>query len=469
MREDGHVVVVLLGRLFETRPGDSGLPGPQRRLAVFTLIMGTLMAVLDSGIVNIALPTLARQLDVPGSRAVWVTNVYQLVCAALLLSFAALSHLIGRYRLYIGGLMVFTLASLSCALSRSLEALLVSRALQGVGAAAMLSIGPSLYRVIFPPRLLGSAIGLSAFVVAFGIAFGPSLGGGILYLASWPWLFAINVPIGLLALWLAWRALPREPAKPGAFDWPGALLSAVMLGGFVLSIDRFGHGGHGGVVALLLLASLLCAGLFVWRQRRAPRPLVPLVMFAEPRFALAAAVSLLAFVAQGAAFVGLPFLYQTQMDLSPLQAAWLFTPWPLALMFSGPLAGRLADRFNPTLLSSLGLGVFLLGMLAFAMMSVEATALDIVWRATLCGLGYGLFQAPNNRELIGSVPLELSANASGILASVRTFGQSLGTALVGLVMALSFGSLTLALWLGCASVLAALLLSVRRIPLAAKH
>ncbi|GAB2781061.1 MFS transporter [Halomonas shantousis] len=460
---------MLLGRLFETQPGDSGLPGPQRRLAVLTLIMGTLMAVLDSGIVNIALPTLAQEFEVAGSHAVWITNIYQLVCAASLLSFAALSHLVGRYRLYIGGLVVFTLASLGCALSRSLELLLLSRALQAIGAAAMLSIGPSLYRVIFPPRLLGSAIGLSTFVVAFGIAFGPSLGGGILYLASWPWLFAINVPIGVLALWLAWRALPREPARPGAFDWAGALLSAVMLGGFVLAIDRFGHGERGIIVMVPLVASGVCTGLFVWRQRRAPRPLVPLVMFEEPRFALAAAVSLLAFVAQGAAFVGLPFLYQTQMDLSPLQAAWLFTPWPLALMFSGPLAGRLADRVNPTLLSSLGLGIFLLGMLAFALMGTAATTFDIVWRATLCGLGYGLFQAPNNREMIGSVPLELSANASGILASVRTFGQSLGTALVGLVLALSFGSIALALWLGCGSVVLALLLSVRRIPLAAKR
>lgn len=455
-----------MSRLFETRPGDDGLPGPQRKLAMLVMVMGTLMAVLDGGIVNIALPTLARELQVADSRVVWITNIYQLVTAASLLSFAALSRLVGRHRLYIGGLAVFTLASLCCALSRSLETLLLSRMLQGVGAAAMLSIGPSMYRLIFPSRLLGSAIGLGALVVAFGIASGPSLGGLLLSVASWPWLFAINVPVGVAALWLARRALPREAARRESFDGWGALLSALMLGGFVYGIDQFGHGAALGWVILILLASLLSAVLFVWRQRRAHRPLLPTMLFAEPRFNMAAVISMLAFTANGAAFVGLPFFYQTAMGLSPIQAALLFTPWPLALMVSGPLAGRLADRVNATKLSSLGLAIFLVGMLSLALLRNDAAPLDIIWRTLLCGLGYGLFQAPNNREMIGSVSLDLSASASGVLASVRTFGQSLGTALVGIVLALSFGSLQLALWLGCGFAMAALAISIRRIPLA---
>lgn len=459
---------MLLSRLFETRPDDEGLPGPQRKLAMLVLVMGTLMAVLDGGIVNIALPTLARELQVPESRAVWVTNIYQLVTAASLLSFAALSRLVGRHRLYMGGLAVFTFASLCCALSDSLETLLMSRMLQGVGAAAMLSIGPSMYRVIFPSRLLGSVIGMGALVVAFGIAFGPSLGGLLLAVASWPWLFAINVPMGLMALWLGYRALPREAAQPGSFDWLGALLSAGMLGSFVFAIDQFGHGAPMIQAGLILGVSLGCAGLFVWRQRRARRPLVPPALFAEPRFSFAAVISMLAFTANGAAFVGLPFFFQSLMGLSPLQAALLFTPWPLALMVAGPLSGRLADRVNPAKLSSLGLGIFLLGMLSLALMSDDIAAWDSAWRTLLCGLGYGMFQAPNNREMIGSVSLDLSANASGVLASVRTFGQSLGTALVGIVLALSFGSLQLALWLGCGCVAVALALSAWRIPLAAR-
>ncbi|MCP1365969.1 MFS transporter, partial [Halomonas sp. BBD48] len=279
---------MLLSRLFETRPDDDGLPGPQRKLALLVLVMGTLMAVLDGGIVNIALPTMARELQVAESRIVWVTNAYQLVTAASLLTFAALSRRVGRHRLYMGGLAVFSFASLCCALSESLNTLLLSRILQGIGAAAMLSIGPSMYRVIFPSRLLGSAIGLGALVVAFGIASGPSLGGLLLAVASWPWLFAINVPVGLVALWLASRALPREAAQPGRLDWPGAVLSAGMLGSFVYGIDRMGHGASiVEVVALLVLSGVLTS-LFVWRLRRASRPLVPPALFAEPRFSYAA-------------------------------------------------------------------------------------------------------------------------------------------------------------------------------------
>ena len=202
-----------MSRLFTTRPGDDGLPGPERRLAVLALVLGTLMAVVDITMINLALPAIARDLGISAARAVWVTNLFQIVCAAFLLVFAAVSELVSRRRLYVAGLALFVLASLGAALSRSLEPLLVFRALQGLGAAATLSIGPSLYRSIFPSRLLGSALGLSALVVAGGYAAGPTVGGLVLSAASWPWLFALHVPLGLCALVLAWRALPREPRE----------------------------------------------------------------------------------------------------------------------------------------------------------------------------------------------------------------------------------------------------------------
>ena len=173
-----------MSRLFDTREGDDGLPGPERRLAVLALILGTLMAVVDTTMINIALPSIAASLEVPASRAVWVTNLFQISCAAFLLVFAALSQLLSRRRIYVAGVGVFTLASLGAALSASLESLLLFRALQGLGAAAMLSIGPSIYRQVFPSRLLGSALGLSAMVVAGGYAAGPAIGGVLLSVAE---------------------------------------------------------------------------------------------------------------------------------------------------------------------------------------------------------------------------------------------------------------------------------------------
>lgn len=455
----------MLRQLFEEAPGDQGLPGPRRRLAAWVVVLATLMAVLDLGIVNIALPTMAVALGAPASQAVWIATVYQLVCAGALLCFAALSRLVGHRRVFTGGLMLFTLGSLGAALSPGLEVLLLFRAVQGLGAAAILSLGPSLYRVIFPHRLLGRAIGLNALVVALGLASGPSLGGVVLSVASWPWVFALNVPTGLVAIWLAWRALPGEALSRSHFDWPGALLSMLMMGGFVLGMERIANGESYAVVVGLTAVSLLAAGLFIWRQGRAPAPLVPLSLFSEPRFASASVVTVLAFTGQGAAFVALPFFYQGVLGATPLQAAMLFTPWPMALLVSGPVAGRLADKWDPALLSAGGLALFLAGMSSLAWLSAVEQALYLVLPSLLCGLGYGFFQAPNNREIMGSAPLAMSSSASGVLASVRTFGQCLGSALVALVMALPFGTLPLALWLAAAVTLVALLLGVRRLAL----
>ncbi|WP_254276524.1 MFS transporter [Halomonas sp. 3H] len=454
-----------MSRLFDSRPGDDGLPGPARRLAVLALVLGTLMAVVDTTMVNIALPSIATGLEVSASRAVWVTNLFQISCAAFLLVFAALSELVSRRRLYVAGVGVFTLASLGSALSTSLESLLVFRALQGLGAAATLSIGPSLYRSIFPSRLLGSALGLSAMVVAAGYAAGPAIGGLVLSVADWPWLFALHLPLGVIAVVLAWRALPRETGRRGGFDMAGALLSVAMLGGFFMAMDSVGHQAPAWQVVAWLALSIAAAWGFLWRQRRATHPLLPLDIFAEPRFSLALAAQGTAFVGQGLAFVALSFLFQQEMGFSPLETAWLFTPWPLAIMLVGPRAGRLADRVNPSLLASTGLSLLLAGLVSLAWLDAGAGVVDVLWRMLLCGVGFGLFQPPNNRELMSTVPRERSASASGAMSTSRTVGQSLGVALVGAFLAAG-APVQATLWVGGAACLVALSASLARTPLA---
>ncbi|PRY70810.1 MFS transporter [Halomonas ventosae] len=456
-----------MSRLFDSRPGDDGLPGPERRLAVLALILGTLMAVVDTTMVNIALPSLAADLGVSASRVVWVTNLFQVVCAAFLLVFAALSERVSRRRLYAAGVALFTLAALGSALAPNLETLLLFRALQGLGAAATLSIGPSLYRSIFPSRLLGSALGLSALVVAGGYAAGPTLGGLVLSVASWPWLFALHVPLGLCAASLAWRALPREAGRRDGFDWRGALCSVAMLAGLFLGLDGVGHGAPAWQVLGWLALSLLSAVLFLQRQRRARHPLLPLSLFAERRFTLAVSASGLAFVGQGLAFVALSFLYQQEMGFTPLETAWMFTPWPLAIMLVGPLAGQLADRVNPSLLSSGGLVLLLLGLAALAGLDAGAGVVDSLWRTALCGLGFGLFQPPNNREMMASVPRERSARASGVMSTTRTVGQSLGVALVGAFLAAG-APVQATLWVGAGACVLSLAASLGRVSLAGR-
>ncbi|WP_106478985.1 DHA2 family efflux MFS transporter permease subunit [Phytohalomonas tamaricis] len=460
-----------MSQLFSWRPDDDGLPPKQRALAMLVLMVGTLMAVLDTNIVNIALPTIADQLNVSSSVSVWVINVYQLVGAASILAFAALGYRIGRYRLYIGGLFFFTLASLGCALSPSIAWLVGCRAIQGLGAAAMMSIGPSLYRLIFPARLLGRALGLSALTVALGVAAGPAIGGLILAVASWPWLFIINIPAGAVLFFVAIKALPFEHGNQRAFDVPGAILSALALGAFVIMVDALSHTHEMWRIIGLLVLSIAAAVAFIIRQRRYSNPLLPLVIFSEPRFSMAAITSLFSFVAQGMTFISLPFLFQSVQDYTPLESALLFTPWPLAIMIAAPNAGRLADRIRPPILSTIGLALLSAGIVSLALLSESPSVIDIVWRTALCGLGFGFFQSPNNRELLGSLPPERSGSASGVMASVRTFGQSIGAALVALVLAGVVSAsehevpADIALWIGGFAAVTACLLSASRIVL----
>lgn len=452
-------------RLFETRPGDDGLPGSERALAVLALITGTLMAVMDTTMINLALPTIAADLNASASRAVWISNMFQVVCAAFLLVFAGISELITRRRIYLFGLSTFMVGALGAALSQNLEMLLVFRALQGLGAAATLSIGPSLYREIFPSRLLGSALGLSAMIVAGGYAAGPTLSGIILSFVGWPWLFALNLPLGLCSLWLANRALPQDKPRQGSFDFLGALLSMLMLASFFLAMDAVGHAAPLAQIGAWVLLTVLSGVGFIMRQRHAPYPLLPLSIFAEKRFTLAVSASGLAFIGQGLTFVALSFFYQEQMGLSPLETAWLFTPWPLAIMLVGPLAGRLADRINPSVLSSTGLGLIIIGLVMLALVDETMGVAESLWRTALCGIGFGLFQPPNNREMMGSLPPERSANVSGVMSTIRTVGQSLGVAFVGAALALGL-EVQVTLWLGAATSFLALLASLSRVSVA---
>ncbi|SDV49148.1 MFS transporter [Chitinasiproducens palmae] len=425
--------------LFTDRPGDEGLPGSERRLAAAALILGTMIAVLDGSIVNVALPVISHQLGVAPADAVWVASAYLVAGAMTLLAFAALGEVIGYARVYVAGLIVFTLTSLACALSTTLSMLVAMRLLQGLGGAAAMSLGPALYRHVFPTRLLGSALGINALTVASATAAGPALGGFLLEALSWPWLFAINVPLGTAACWLAHRSLPRITPKHSRLDLPSVLYSAVAMGALVVGVDSLSQNDasahHGPSTVVLLVIALLAGIIFVRRQRRTATPLLPLDIFSSPRFSLAALTSLCSFTAQGTAYIALPFLFQGAMGFTALQSAALFTPWPLAIVIAAPLAGRLADRYDPAMLSTAGLAVLSLGLGLLALLDIHASALDIGWRAFVCGLGFGFFQSPNNRELLSSAPRTRSATASGVLATARTFGQSLGAALVGIVLA----------------------------------
>ena len=426
-----------------------GLAPPQLQWAVLAIALALIMAVLDSAIANIALPTIARDLHVTDAASIWVVNAYQLAVTMCLLPLASLGEVIGYRRVHIGGLLLFVVASLLCAVSGTLLLLTLSRILQGLGAAGMMSVNVALIRFVFPRHRLGSGIGMNAMVGSVATAVGPTIASAILSVAHWPWLFAVNVPIGLFALAVAWRALPHTTPSATRFDWVSAALSAATFGLLISFVDGLAHGQAAAVVAAELGATLVLGAALIRRQTRLTAPLLPVDLMRIPLFALSVTAAICCFMAQGLAYVAMPFLLQNTLGLSQVNTGLLLTPWPLGVVLISPLAGRLSDRYPPAVLGGLGLAAMMLGLVAMATLPAHPGDLAIIWRTGLCGLGFGFFNAPNNRAMITAAPPHRSGGASGMLATGRLLGQTMGAALVALCFELSpLHGATVALFVG---------------------
>jgi DHA2 family multidrug resistance protein-like MFS transporter len=441
-----------------------GLPLPQRYWAVATIALGVIMAVMDSAIANVALPTIGIDLHTDPALSIWIVNGYQLAVTISLLPLAALGDIVGYRRVYLGGLILFTIASLLCALSHSLTMLALARVIQGFGGAGIMSVNSALIRFIYPQRMLGRGLSINVLMVAISAAAGPSVAAAILYVATWPYLFAVNIPFGITAVIVGLRALPRTPHASHRFDIPGAVLVALMFGLLIASIDALGHGEAVIWFVAEIVAVLVIGYVMVRREHQAVSPMLPVDLMRIPMFALSIGTSVCSFAGQMLALVSLPFLLQSGLHFSAVETGLLITPWPIAITLISPLAGRLADRYPAGLLGAIGLGVFASGLLSLAFLAPGATVFDIVWRMALAGMGFGLFQSPNARAMISSAPLERSGGASGMLGTARLLGQTMGAALV----ALSFARMPLqgtrfALLIGVGFALAAALVSSLRL------
>jgi len=445
-----------------------GLPPGQRRWAVATIVLAVGMASLDTSIANTALPTIAIDVHASPAASVWVVNAYQLALVAALLPFSTLGEIYGFRRVYVIGLAGFTAASLLCALSWSLPTLTAARVLQGFGAAGIMSVNTALIRFIYPARQLGRGVGFNAMVVGVSTALGPSVAAGLLAVADWPMLFAVNVPIGGAALLLAVRALPRTPLATHRFDAPSALLNAIFFGSLIFGIGEAAHRASWGQTAVVAVVVVVSGALLFRRQLRLPVPLLPIDLYRRPMFALSSLTSMCSFAAQGLSFVSLPFLFQIGMGRTPVETGLLLTPWPVATALMAPVAGPLSDRFPSAILGGIGMVLLAGGLVLMATLPSGAQGgadgIAIAWRMLICGAGFGFFQSPNLRAIMSSAPPGRSGGASGIVATSRLLGQSTGAALVALCFGIAGGAgPTLALWLAAGFAAVASLISFSRL------
>ncbi|WP_407066787.1 MFS transporter [Extensimonas sp. H3M7-6] len=424
-----------------------GAPDPERAssLAMLVVVCGIAAAVLDASIVNLALPGIAQQLQADAAQAIWVLNAYQMATLVMLLPLAALGERLGYRRVYLGGVILFTLASLGAMLAHSLWALILARAVQGLGAAGIMSVNSALVRLIYPRALLGRGMAINSMVVAVSSVAGPAVAAAILSVASWPWLFALNLPLGAFVLWLGRRALPFN-AHPhtGAerLGWLDVLLNVLMFSLVFIGVDQLGvrreqtAGTDAGLGWALLGAGVLVGWFYVRRQRHLAAPLFPIDLLRIRVFALSMASSVGAFCAQTLAYVALPFLLLDTFGRTHLQAGLLISAWPLAIVAVAPLAGRLIGRYPGGLLGGIGMAVFACGLLLLALLPAQPTNVDMVWRLALCGAGFALFQSPNNHTIVTSAPLQRSGAASGMLGTARLTGQTLGAVVLAALFSL---------------------------------
>ena len=403
-------------------------------MALLSLFMAVFLGSLDQSIASMALPAIGEALQSTPAESIWVVHAYQLSVVAVLLPLAALGDRWGPRKVFLLGMGVFNLAALASACATQLEWLAVFRAIQGVGAAGVMSVNLALIQSIFPPEKLGRGAGLNALIVGLGYSLGPTVASLLLAVLPWPWLFGLQAPLGLLGCFLAWRYLPRtDPAKTDApYDPVLALLSAVCFASLVFALSAVAQ-QKGRAMVLAALGLMLCSGgWLLLRQQGHAAPVLPVDLMRRPLFSLSVFTSLSAFTTQGLAFVALPFFFQQQLDLPAVETGLLMSVWALVVALMAPVAGTLSDRYPPAILGGVGLGILSLGMgglgASSAVVSFSAMALCMA----LCGVGFGLFQSPNLRAIMASAPAHRASGASGMVALARLTGQATGAALVAL-------------------------------------
>jgi len=441
-----------------------GLEGRSLFLAVAAISLGTMLTIIDGAIATVALPTISRDLHVDNSSAVLVVTVYQLVLVMALLPFSALGDRIGLKRLYQGGQLVFTIATVLCFFAHSLGFLLVVRALQAAGAAAALSVMAAMIRVVYPPQHLGRGLGLNNIMGSVAAALAPTAGGLILAIAPWPWVFAMAAPFAVLSLALGRWGLPDvPPRRTGPYNLAGAMLNMATFGLIISGLEALVHGTSPIVSLAIVAIGILFGVALVYHERGEPAPILPVDLLSRPVLALSVSGAFLAFSASQMIILSLPFRLQHGYGFMPSEVGAMIAPWPLTTMIVAPIAGSLSDRYPAGLLGGIGMAIAATALLLLSFLPAHPDYFDVAWRMSLCGVGFGMFLSPNARLIIGSAPRERAASAGGLVSTTRLVGQTMGATGVATVLALGFATSRVPALVACVLAIVAGLFSLARL------
>lgn len=416
----------------------------RKYIAVIALQIVLVMTVLDVTLVNVALPVLAEKFEISNSATVWIVTIYQLVITMLLLPVSSIGDLHSYKKTFLVGVVIFTLSSALCAVAQGFTMLVIARAIQGIGAACVMGVNIALVRLIYPREILGRGMALNAMCIAIATAAGPTIAGAILSITSWHWLFLINVPLGIAAFCIGWKLLPQNPQtdhKP-RFDWLSAVENMIVFGLIFYALGNFSRKGDLTLSAVMLVIGLTVGFFYVRRQFGHAQPLLPVDLFRNSMYTMSIATSVCSFIAQNVAMIALPFLYLNSYHFSAITTGLLMTPWPLATMIVSPIAARYVERHNPGATAALGMMVFIAGVLLLLFTGNNPAEWNIAWRMAVCGIGFGMFQTPNNIVMVMATPVHRTGGAGGLQSTARLVGQTLGATLVSSIFALFTSELT---------------------------
>ena len=407
-------------------------------VAVTSVLIVLVMTVLDVSVVNVALPVIAQEFEITESATVWIVTIYQLIIVMLLLPLSSIGDQYSYKRNFLTGVVLFTIGSALCAFSLSFEMLLISRGVQALGGAGVMSVNVALTRTIYPRNILGRGLALNAMFISIATAAGPSLAGWIMSISTWHWLFIINLPFGVLAFFIGRKTLPKNPNPPvhPNFDWLSGLLNASFFGLIFFALWGFSQKREIFITILFLVIAFSIGAIYVKRQFKLERPMFPVDLFKIRLYSTSIFTSVCSFMSQNLTMIALPFLLLSVLKLTELYTGLVMTPWPLTTMIISPLAARWIEKHNPAFTAALGMAIFMAGLILLIFLPASAGIWDIVWRMSICGLGFGFFQTPNNIVMVMATPVERTGAAGGMQSTARLTGQTLGSTIVTIIFAL---------------------------------